>query len=151
LDLIIQSAQQDLNFDVKTKGVLALAQAYKTLVDAENPQGQQGIPPEIQAQIAQQESAHGMQLKELELQANLKLKAAELQMKQQATMAKIQSDQQVAGLKAQTVAQDAQIKAAQAEQAMQQQAEAHQVDQAVKVADAQTRKEQAKDTPKKEG
>lgn len=112
-NLIVEYVQKDLNVDVQTKAILALAQAVKLLHEANQP-----VDPQVLAQIELQKAQADIQLKQIELQHKMKLREAELS-------ARIQSMQQ----KTQT---EAQVK--QAEAQMKQ--EAHAINQALKVQEA---------------
>lgn len=130
-NLIVEYAQKDLNVDVQSKAILALAQAVKLLHEANQPL-QQGVDPQVLAQIELQKAQADIQLKQIELQHKMKLREAEL-------AARIQSMQQ----KTQT---EAQVK--QAEVQMKQ--EAHTVDQALKVAQAEQKARQNSQNPPRE-
>lgn len=113
-NLIVEYAQKDLNVDVQSKAILALAQAAKLLHEANQPL-QQGVDPQVLAQIELQKAQADIQLKQIELQHKMKLREAELA----ARIAQMQAKTQT----------EAQVK--QAEVQMKQ--EAHTVDQALKV------------------
>lgn len=132
-NLIVEYTQKDLNVDVQSKAILALSQAVKLLHEASQPP-QQGVDPQVLAQIELQKAQADIQLKQIELQHKMKLREAELA----ARIAQMQA-------KAQT---EAQVK--QAEARMKQ--EAHTVDQALKVAQAEQKARQnGQNPPKKEG
>lgn len=128
-NLIVEYIQKDLNVDVQSKAILALAQAAKLLHEANQPP-QQGVDPQVLAQIELQKAQADIQLKQVELQHKMKLREAELA----ARIAQMQAKTQT----------EAQVK--QAETRMKQ--EAHTVDQALKVAQAE---QKASQQSKKDG